>query len=358
MQLSVSASAVHAAALRRLDSLTKPLGSLGRIEALAAQLCAIQNTLQPRIDAPHVVVFAGDHGAADRGVSAYPRAVTAQMVANYLRGGAAINVLARIHSLGLSVVDAGVAASFEAHVNLIDAKIRQGTRDYVMEPAMTAEECRVALERGAGVAERIAGSGSNTLVLGEMGIGNTGAATLLMHGLTGRSLEQCVGRGTGLDDTGVARKLGILAAARRRAPAAAQPLELLAEFGGYEIAMLVGCLLAATRLKLVMVVDGFTVTVAVAVAARVEPQSLNYCVFGHRSAEQAHAAMLQELGVNPLLDLGMRLGEGTGGALAVPLLRSAAALFTEMATFESAGVSEKAAAGPARGAGDGSDGGS
>jgi nicotinate-nucleotide--dimethylbenzimidazole phosphoribosyltransferase len=334
--------AIHAAALRRLDTLTKPLGSLGRIEALAAQLCAIQDSLQPRIDAPHVVVFAGDHGAAERGVSAYPRAVTAQMVLNYLAGGAAINVLARIHSLGLTVVDAGVDATFDAHHHLIDAKIRRGTRDYVVEPAMTAAECRSALDHGAAIAERIAVGGSNTLVLGEMGIGNTGAATLLMHGLTGLSLTRCVGRGTGLDDAGLVRKLGILTTARARAPRTREPLELLAEFGGYEIAMLVGAFLAARSLRLVMVVDGFTVSVAAALAARVEPRTLECCVFGHRSAEQAHAALLQELGATPLLDLGLRLGEGTGGALAVPLLRTAAALFNDMATFESAGVSEKA----------------
>jgi nicotinate-nucleotide--dimethylbenzimidazole phosphoribosyltransferase len=334
--------AIHAAALRRLDTLTKPLGSLGRLEALAAQLCSIQDTLQPRIDEPHVLVFAGDHGAAERGVSAYPRAVTAQMVANYLAGGAAINVLARLHSLRLSVVDAGVDAVFETHASLIDAKIRRGTRDYVVEPAMTTAECRIALDRGAAIAERVAAEGSNTLVLGEMGIGNTGSATLLMHGLTGLSLTRCVGRGTGLDDAGLIRKLGILTTARARTPKTTEPLELLAEFGGYEIAMLVGCLLAAKSLRLVMVVDGFTVTVAAALASRVEPRTLDCCVFAHRSAEQAHTAMLQELGVTALLDLGMRLGEGTGGALAVPLLRSAAALFNDMATFESAGVSEQA----------------
>jgi nicotinate-nucleotide--dimethylbenzimidazole phosphoribosyltransferase len=332
---------VRAAALRRLDSLTKPLGALGRLEALAAQLCTIQNTLQPRIESPHVVVFAGDHGAAERGVSAYPRAVTAQMVANFLAGGAAINVLARTHALGLVVVDAGVDAELDSHPRLIGAKIRRGTRDYVTESAMTPAECRRALDRGSAVAAQIAAGGSNTLVLGEMGIGNTGSAALLMHGLTGRSIESCVGRGTGLDDAGVVRKLAILTAARARAPATAEPAELLAEFGGYEIAMLVGCILAGAALRMAVIVDGFTVTVAAALAARLEPRVFDYCVFGHRSEEQAHGALLQSMGAIPLLDLGLRLGEGTGGALAVPLLRSAVALFLEMATFESAGVSDK-----------------
>ena len=338
-----SPSGIRAAALRRLDSLTKPLGSLGRIEALAALLCAIQNTLQPRIEKPQVVVFAGDHGAAERGVSAYPRAVTAQMVANYLAGGAAINVLARVHALDLIVVDAGVDAQFEAHPKLIAAKIRRGTRDYVTEPAMSVAECLAALDRGRAVASTLVAGGSNTLALGEMGIGNTGAASLLMHGLTGHPLAQCVGRGTGLDDAGVARKLDILAAARARAPSSAAPVELLTEFGGYEIAMLVGCMLGGAELHAVLVVDGFAVTAAAALAARIDPGVLHHCVFAHVSQERAHRALLNILGVTPLLDLGMRLGEGSGAALAVPLLRSAAALFTDMATFESAGVSDKVA---------------
>jgi nicotinate-nucleotide--dimethylbenzimidazole phosphoribosyltransferase len=216
----------HAAALRRLDHLTKPLGALGRLEALAAQLCAIEGTLTPAITAPHVLVFAGDHGAANRGVSAYPRAVTAQMVANFLAGGAAINVLARAHGLGLTVIDAGVDATFESHPRLIDAKVRPGTRDYAEEPAMTPAECGQALARGREIATRILAADSNTLVLGEMGIGNTGSATLLMHGLTGKSLDLCVGRGTGLDDAGLARKLAILKSARSRAPAVADAVGL------------------------------------------------------------------------------------------------------------------------------------
>jgi nicotinate-nucleotide--dimethylbenzimidazole phosphoribosyltransferase len=331
-------------AMKRLDGLTKPLGSLGRLEALAAQLCAIQGTLAPRIHLPQAVVFAGDHGAAERGVSAYPKAVTAQMVANFLRGGAAINVLARNLGLGLSIVDAGVDAEFDPHASLVAAKIRRGTRDYTVEPAMTADERDLAIARGGAVAAQAAAVGSTVLVLGEMGIGNTGAATLLMHGLTGRALDLCVGRGTGLDDAGVARKLDILKSARSRAPLARDALDLLAEFGGYEIAMLVGCILAGAAARMVLMIDGFTVTVAAALAAARQPKVLDYCVFAHRSAEQAHRALLAYLKVEPLLDLGLRLGEGTGAALAVPVLRSAAALLTEMATFESAGVSEKAPA--------------
>jgi nicotinate-nucleotide--dimethylbenzimidazole phosphoribosyltransferase len=334
-------SKFHQAALQRLDRLTKPLGALGRLEPIAAQLCAIQQTLTPRVLAPHVLVFAGDHGAADRGVSAYPKAVTAQMVANFVAGGAAINVLAQLHGLQLMVVDAGVDADFAGMPGVIDCKVARGTQDYVTAPAMSESEFRLAMTRGAAMADQAAASGATVLALGEMGIGNTGSAALLMHGLTGQPLEHCVGRGTGLDDEGVARKVAILRAARDRSPDVTAAADLLTQFGGFEIAMLVGCLLGGAAQRRVLLVDGFTVTVAAALAAAIEPHVLDYCVFGHRSAEHAHRALLSHLGVEPLLDLGMRLGEGTGAALAVTLVRSAAALIQDMATFESAGVSEK-----------------
>jgi nicotinate-nucleotide--dimethylbenzimidazole phosphoribosyltransferase len=335
--------AILAAANRRLDTLTKPLGALGRLEPLAAQVCAAQSTLTPAILHPVAVVFAADHGVADRGVSAYPRAVTEQMVKNFLNGGAAINVLARLQGMELWIVDAGVDGDCGPHPRLIDAKVRRGTRDLTVEAAMTAAECRTALAGGRKVIEEVMPRGGNTLVLGEMGIGNTAASALLMHGLTGLPLAECVGRGTGLDDAGLARKRGILAAAceRRRPPQ--DPTELLAEFGGYEIAMLVGALLGAAQQRHVIIVDGFTVTVAAALAARIAPNVLDYCVFGHCSQEHAHRALLQHLRVIPLLDLGMRLGEGSGAAIALSVLQAAVALFTEMATFEGAGVSEKIA---------------
>jgi nicotinate-nucleotide--dimethylbenzimidazole phosphoribosyltransferase len=338
-----SDQAILAAANRRLDTLTKPLGALGRLEPLAAQVCAVQSTLTPAILHPVAVVFAADHGVADRGVSAYPRAVTEQMVKNFLNGGAAINVLARLQGMELWIVDAGVDGDCGPHPRLIDAKVRRGTRDLTVEAAMSAAECRTALAGGREVIAEVMPRGGNTLVLGEMGIGNTAASALLMHGLTGLPLVECVGRGTGLDDAGLARKRGILAAAceRRRPPQ--DPTELLAEFGGYEIAMLVGALLGAAQQRHVIIVDGFTVTVAAALAARIAPNVLDYCVFGHCSQEHAHRALLQHLRVIPLLDLGMRLGEGSGAAIALSVLQAAVALFTEMATFEGAGVSEKIA---------------
>ncbi len=334
---------VRAAALRRLDTLTKPLGALGRLESLAAQVCAVQRTLAPTILQPVAVVFAADHGVADRGVSAYPRAVTEQMVKNFLSGGAAINVLARLQGMDLWIVDAGVDGDCGSHPRLIGAKIRRGTRDLTVEAAMTADECREALKRGRMVVEEVVPRGGNTLVLGEMGIANTASSALLMHGLTGLPLADCIGRGTGLDDAGLARKREILAQGCTRREPPRDPLELLAEFGGYEIAMLVGALTSAAARRHLIVVDGFTVTVAAALAARIDPNVLDYCVFGHCSAEHAHRALLEHLRVEPLLDLGMRLGEGSGAAVALSVVRAALALFTEMATFEGAGVSEKIA---------------
>jgi len=333
--------AIRAAACRRLDALTKPLGALGHLEPLAAQICAIQRSLTPAIVHPVAVVFAGDHGIADRGVSAYPRAVTEQMVKNFLSGGAAISVLAQLQGADLWVVDAGVDADCAKHPRLIEAKIRRGTRDFAIEAAMRREECLNALAKGGAVVDQVVPDEGNTLLLGEMGIGNTAAAAMLMHGLTGQPIADCVGRGTGLDDAGLERKRSVLAAALERRAAPSDPVELLVEFGGYEIAMLVGAMLQGASRRMLIIVDGFTVTVAAALAARIEPRILDYCVFGHCSAEHGHRALLSQLGVQPLLDLGMRLGEGSGAAVALSVVRAAAGLFTNMATFAGAGVSEK-----------------
>jgi len=341
MAIAKADAAFLAAAQRRLDTLTKPLGALGRLEELAAQICAAQRTLTPSIVRPVAAVFAADHGVAERGVSAYPRAVTEQMVKNFLAGGAAINVLARLQGMELWIVDAGVDADCEAHPRLIQAKIRRGTRDFTAEAALSEVECRAALDQGRRVVEQIVPPEGNTLVLGEMGIGNTAAAALLMHGLTGVPLLECIGRGTGLDDAGLERKHGILSAACARRPPPEDPIELLTEFGGYEIAMLVGAMLGAAERRHLVIIDGFTVTVAAALATRIVPAMLDYCIFGHCSQERAHRKLLAYLGVKPLLDLDMRLGEGSGAALALSVVRAAVALFTEMATFEGAGVSEK-----------------
>lgn len=332
---------IRAQACRRLDALTKPLGALGLLEPVAAQLCAIQGTLDIRLSQPVGMVFAADHGVAECGVSAYPRAVTAQMVANFLNGGAAISVLAKLQGIDLWIVDAGVDGDCGPHPRLIDAKIRRGTRSFVDEPAMTSAECAKALQRGREAVERATPPDSNVLIFGEMGIGNTASAALLMHGLTGKDLIDCVGRGTGLDDQGLERKRNVLAQALERRAPPEDPIDLLAEFGGYEIAMLTGAMLAGAHRRSLVLVDGFTVSVAAALAARLNPRVLDYCLFGHCSQEHAHRGLLEYLEVRPLLDLGMRLGEGTGAALALSIVRAAAGLFTDMATFEGAGVSGK-----------------
>jgi len=265
------------------------------------------------------------------------------MVENFLAGGAAINVFARHNGLRLQVIDAGVAHDFGVRQGLVDAKIAHGTRNYLEQAAMSSHQRDTALARGAAIARQLADDGCRVLGFGEMGIGNTAAATLLTHHLTGTPLADCVGRGTGLDDAGLARKQALLAQAARRAalPADADPLTVLAEFGGFEIAMIAGAMLAAAERRLLLLVDGFIVTAALLVAAGVAPNIRDYCVFCHRSAEAGHLAQLRALLAEPLLDLGLRLGEGTGAALAWPLVRAAAAFLNEMASFESAGVSEQ-----------------
>ncbi len=336
-------TAIVPALQRRIDSKTKPPGALGQLERLALQVGQVQQSLTPGLEQPHLLVFAGDHGAAKAGVSAYPQDVTWQMVENFLAGGAAINVFARHNGLVLQVIDAGVAHDFGKRDGLVDAKIAPGTRNYLDEAAMTAAERDAALAKGAEIARRLAGGGCKVLGFGEMGIGNTASASLLTHCLTGAPLADCTGRGTGLDDAGLARKRALLARAVARAalPANADAPAVLAEFGGFEIAMMAGAMLAAAERGVLLLIDGFIVTSALLVAARIAPDIRDYCIFCHRSAEPGHRAQLHDLRAEPLLDLGLRLGEGTGAALAWPLVRAAAAFLNEMASFESAGVSGK-----------------
>lgn len=328
----------------RIDQKTKPLGALGLLESVARKIGLIQQSLAPRLNQPQLLVFAGDHGAARAGVSAYPQEVTWQMVENFLAGGAAINVFARQNGLALSVVDAGVAHDFGQRPGLIDAKVAPGTANYIEAAAMTAAQCAQAIDRGAAIVRELAAKGCNIVGFGEMGIGNTAAASLLTHCLTGASLAECVGRGTGLDDAGLSRKQALLAQALNRYRAAGgddEALAVLAEFGGFEIAMMVGAMLAAAEARMVLLIDGFIVTSAALIAARLFPGFNDYCVFCHHSAEPGHRALLKAFAAEPLLGLGLRLGEGTGAALAYPLVRAALSFLNEMASFESAGVAEK-----------------
>jgi nicotinate-nucleotide--dimethylbenzimidazole phosphoribosyltransferase len=322
-----------------LDQKTKPQGALGRLEALALQLAQIQGRDLPALEHPQMVVFAGDHGLAARGVSAFPSDVTWQMVENFLAGGAAVSVLARQHGLALTVVDAGVQHDFAPRPGLLQRKLGWGTVDALEGPAMTASECAAAIETGAGVVRSLPG---NVMLFGEMGIGNTSSASLLMARLTGESIDRCTGRGTGVDGPALVRKTEILRKVLDRHAAATAPLDALAAFGGFEVAMLVGAVLEAAAQRRVIVVDGFIVGSAVLVASRLAPHVLQRCVFAHQSDEAGHRLMLARLEAEPLLSLGLRLGEGSGAALAWPLLESACRILAEMASFASAGVSDRA----------------
>jgi nicotinate-nucleotide--dimethylbenzimidazole phosphoribosyltransferase len=324
----------------KIDAKTKPLGALGQLESLALQLGLIQQTLTPQLHNPRILVCAADHGAARAGLSAFPQDVTWQMVENFLRGGAAINVFARQAGMQLVVADAGVNHDFAGCNGLLDVKVAYGTASYLEGAAMTAEQRDAAMRHGANAIEAAHANGCNVIGFGEMGIGNTSSASLLTHCLTGVALADCVGRGTGLDDAGLARKQALLQQALTAwAERNDDPLEVLARFGGFEIAMLAGAMLAAAEHRMVLLIDGFIVTAALLVAVAVKPSVRECCIFAHCSDEAGHAVQLRHLDAKPLLQLGLRLGEGTGAALAYPLLKAAVAFLAEMASFDSAGVS-------------------
>jgi len=344
MTLPQPESNMHQQIQHAIDTKTKPLGALGKLESLALKIGLVQQTLKPTLNRPAILVFAGDHGIAESGVSPFPQAVTYQMVLNFLAGGAAINVFARQHGIQLRVVDAGVAADFPSHPDLINAKIAHGTANFLTHPAMSTEECQAAITKGKALALAEIAAGSNVLGFGEMGIANTSSAAALMSVLCRLPISQCAGRGTGLDDAGLSNKVKILQRAlEHHGLTGNDPLRVLATFGGFEVAMMVGAMLGAAEKGALLLIDGFIATSALLVTSKLHPTILDYCVFTHRSGEAGHTRLLAELGAEPLLDLGMRLGEGTGCAVAYPLLQSAVKFLNEMASFESAGVSEKSA---------------
>ncbi|HMH21357.1 MAG TPA: nicotinate-nucleotide--dimethylbenzimidazole phosphoribosyltransferase [Puia sp.] len=349
----------------RIDNKTKPPGALGRLEEIALQAGLIQQTLHPVIRNPHIVVFAGDHGIAAGGlVNPFPQAVTAQMVLNFINGGAAINVFCRQHDIRLVVVDAGVNFDFGTAApaeKLVHAKIGYGTRDYLKEEAMSRDQVGQAMEEGKKIVTSIFHTGCNFVGFGEMGIGNTSSASLIMSFVTGIPIEECVGRGTGSSDEQLKKKIVTLGQAYRlhfdgiaqSQPAEDRdirpgspdsipqpdPLKILQRVGGFEIAMMAGAYLKAAELKMIIAVDGFIATAALLTARAIDPDVQKNCIFAHTSGEQGHEKMLRWLGARPLLDLGMRLGEGTGAAMAFPVIQSALHFLNEMASFESAGVS-------------------
>jgi nicotinate-nucleotide--dimethylbenzimidazole phosphoribosyltransferase len=338
-RISTPDAALEVAARRHLDGLTKPPGSLGRLEELAARLTAVRGE-RPRIERPHVFVFAADHGVVAEGVSAYPQIVTAQMVENFLRGGAAINVLARQAGAAVTVADFGIAGPVPPAPGLVSCRLGPGTANITRGPAMSRAQAAAGIEAGAALAEAAIAGGADLLVTGEMGIGNTTAASAITAAVTGAEPEAVTGRGTGLDEAGWLRKV---AAVRRalsiNAPDAADGLAVLATVGGFEIAGLVGVILAGAAGRVPVALDGFIAGAAALVAVTLTPAARHACFAAHRSAEPGHGQALAHLGLEPYLDLGLRLGEGTGAALFIHLARAAARLSDEMATFKSAGVS-------------------
>lgn len=326
--------------------MTKPAGALGRLESLAERLAAIQGRALPRVERAVIVVAAASHGVAEEGVSAFPASVTAQMVANFLAGGAAISVLARQQGAELMVVDAGVAGDLPNHPELRRLAVRAGTGNFARERALEPEQAAALVARGVEFARELARDGFDVIALGEMGIGNTTAASALAAAVIGLDAKQAAGRGTGLDDHGLKRKVAVLERALAlHLPGPGEPgldgIELLSRLGGAEIAFLAGLAVGAAAERVPVLLDGFITGAAALVADRLVPGVRPFLIAGHRSAEPAHRALLEHLGLEPILELGLRLGEGTGAALALPILRAACRTLAEMATFDEAGVSER-----------------
>jgi nicotinate-nucleotide--dimethylbenzimidazole phosphoribosyltransferase len=335
-----------AEAQRRLDDKTKPRRSLGRLEELACAVAAITSKPNPPLPRKAIVVMAADHGVASEGVSAYPTEVTWQMLLNFARGGAAINVLARQAGARLVVIDMGVrtpdagAAGIEVP-GVVGRRIGPGTANFTQGPAMSEDQATEAIEHGIATANELAAKGMDLVGIGEMGIGNTTSASALVAALCGCGVEEVVGRGTGIDDAALARKHEVIARALRlHNPSAKAPLRVLADLGGFEIAGLVGVVLGAAARRIPLILDGFIASTAALVACRMQPLAAKYLVASHRSVERGHGLVLEALGVRPLLEFDMRLGEGTGAALAMPIVESAIRILRDMASFSSAGVTD------------------
>lgn len=328
----------------RIDQKTKPLGSLGLLEKTAFQLALIQSQGQEsavehiELNKPSIIIFAGDHGIADEGVSIAPSAVTQQMVLNFLNGGAAINCFCAVNNIDITVVDTGILLPVEADSPmLVSQRLGTRTNNFANEPAMSLETEERGIELGAELVSRTISNGTNIIMFGEMGIGNTSSASAILSALANRTADECVGLGTGINNEQLVRKVAVVEQGVARCKGL-DPKSILAQVGGYEIVQMVGGFLGAYHNRTPVLVDGFIVTVAAYVATLIEPNCRDYMIFAHRSEESGHKILLELLKAEPLLDLGLRLGEGTGAALAMPILRSAAEFYNNMASFESAGV--------------------
>jgi nicotinate-nucleotide--dimethylbenzimidazole phosphoribosyltransferase len=334
-------SDVYEKVQKRLDNLTKPVGSLGRLEGLARKYVAITGRENPRLDRKVIFTMAADHGVAEEGVSAYPSEVTAQMVYNFLSGGAAINVLARYANAEVMVVDMGVAHEFETTPGLIDRKISHGTKNMAKGPAMDRQQALQALKTGIELVEQQVEQGLDIIGTGDMGIANTTPSSALLSVFTGHPAREVTGRGTGINDQTLTRKIeSIEKAIKINAPDPEDPIDVLAKVGGFEIGGIAGLIIGAAANRIPVVVDGFISSAGALVACKLEPKIGQYLIASHNSAEMGHRLLLEHLGLNPLLNLDLRLGEGTGAALAIQLVEASLRILTEMATFGEAGVSE------------------
>ncbi len=326
---------------QKIDLKTKPLGALGYLEQLAFKIAKVQQTLTPTLSYPTQIVFAGDHGLAQDGVSAYPPEVTFQMVMNFLQGGAAINVFCKQHNIAIKIVDAGVNFDFEDHSELIKAKAGYGTKSALNQKAMTKEQLDFCFEEGAKVVTKAFDKGSNIIGFGEMGIGNTSSASLIMASLLKKPITECIGRGTGMNDEQLHHKTNILKQVLDFHGSITDPKEIIQTFGGFEVAQMCGAMLQAYKHNMLIMVDGFIATAAFAIAHSLAPTITDNAIFCHVSDESGHRLFLESLQQKALLDLNLRVGEGTGCALAYPIIQSAVNFLNEMASFESAGVSNK-----------------
>lgn len=324
----------------KINNLTKPKGSLGVLEDLALQIGSIQQTLSPTLSHPHNVLFAADHGIVEEGVSKSPKEITWQQLSNFLHGGAGVNFLCRQHGFKLILVDAGVDYDLPYEKGIINCSVGRGTRSFLKGPAMNMEEMELCMERGAEIIDQIYADGCNIVSFGEMGIGNTSPSSIWMHLFTGISLEQCVGAGSGLDSEGIRHKYNVLKQSVDNYTGNGSAKDFIAWFGGFEMVMAIGGMLRAAELKMIILVDGFIMTNCMLAASKLHPEVLSYAIFGHQGDETGHKLVLDAMKVRPLLNLGLRLGEGTGAICAYPIVVSSVNMMNEMDNFAHASITK------------------